>query len=158
MAQYLELHITKKTFERLIFILLIIIMLGLSFFAYKRASGTCPEVKCEEPIVEEETKPVEKEEPVEPTQEEQSIYYVDIEKLRFAPKELIAKQGSTLIFRNKEVTTAHKLYEVKGLFYGPRMLPGDSFNYTFEKTGNYTIFSITGKEQGTKMTVEVIEK
>lgn len=159
MVDYFEFHISKSSLERSVFILIIVIMLVLSIYSYKKNPAVCPEVKCDEKITKqpaiEEKKPVETKE--EPIVKEPLIYFIDIEKMRFAPKDLNVKTGSTLVFRNKEVATAHKLYEVKGLFNGPKMLPGDKFNFTFEKPGNFTIFSITGKDQGTKMTVEVIE-
>ena len=89
--------------------------------------------------------------------EQHVVYYVDISNLNFAPQDLKIKQGSTLVFRNKERSLVHKLYEVKGLFLGPRMEPGDKFNYTFDTLGNYTIWSIMGKDKGTRMDVEVVK-
>ncbi len=156
--QYIEFHISRKNFERLIFISIILILLIVSIFAFKR-QPECPEVVCEEKQVVEKSKVVEEpeQEVIEEQEEENLVYYVDIENLRFAPKELIVRKGSTLVFRNKEKSMAHKIYEVKGLFLGPRMVHGDIFNYTFNEVGNYTLFSIMGKDKGTRMGVEVIE-
>lgn len=95
--------------------------------------------------VEKETEPVIK-----------KVHYVDIENMRFAPSELKIPLNSTVVFRNKELAMVHKLYEVSGLFYGPRMIPDDHYNVSFPDSGEYTIFSIMGKDKGTKMTIEVL--
>jgi len=156
---YLEIHISRKTAERLVYICLIIILLIISIFAYHKQPTVCEQVECD--VEEANTNIVEDTQPTEiktaePVSEEQTISYVDIERLNFAPKELIIRNNTMVVFRNKEVATAHKLYEVKGLFFGPRMLPGDSFNYTFNQTGNYTVYSVIGKDQGKKVKIEVI--
>jgi len=153
---YFELHITKKNLERLVYILLIIILSIISIFAYKKAPSECVIVECkydEQPAV---TAPVVQRPTKNEATEEIKVSYVDIEKLRFAPKELIIRNNTVVVFRNKEVATAHKVYEAHGLFLGSRMLPGDSFNYTFVKLGNYTVYSVVGKDQGTRMKIEVI--
>lgn len=154
---YLEVHITRKNAERLTYIALIIILLITSFVAFKKQKTVCDPVECdleEETIeIKEEVKVIEKPKPVE---EELKISYVDIENMRFAPKEMIIRNNSVVVFRNKEKATAHKIYEAHGLFLGPKLNPGDMFNYTFTVTGNYTIFSVTGRDKGTRMTVEVI--
>ncbi len=154
--EYLEFHISKDNLERIIFISIILILLVIFIFALKRVPG-CPEAVCEEKAVE-KIEVVEGPEPelVEEQGEESAVYYVDIENYNFAPKELTIKKGSTIVFRNNEKALAHKIYEVKGLFLGPRMSPSDSFNYTFNKIGSYTIFSIMGKDKGTRIEVEVI--
>jgi len=77
--------------------------------------------------------------------------------MNFAPKNLIIRVGSKVIFRNNEKATAHKIYEVKGLFRSPRMDPIDEFEHTFEDVGEFVIWSVMGLDKGTKMTIEVIE-
>jgi plastocyanin len=156
---YFEVHISKGNFERIIFIGSILILIIIAIFAYHKKPGECPQVECEyvnetpavEPAVQENLQ-IEN----ETAQEDHKISYVDIENLRFAPKELIIRNDTTVVFRNKEKATAHKVYEAHGLFLGPRMLPGDSFNYTFTDFGNYTLYSVVGKDKGTRMTIEVI--
>ena len=159
---YIEFHISEKNFERIKFISIILVLALICFFALKRQT-TCPEVVCEEPTAEEDTQPIQEEEQIEeenkePEAEERPlIYYVDIKNMNFAPKDLTIRKNSVIVFRNKEPAMVHKLYEVKGLFLGPRIEPYDKFNYTFNTTGNFTILSIMGKEQGMKMDVKVIE-
>ncbi len=160
--EYIEFHISEKNFERIKFISIILILAIVCFFALKR-QPTCPEVICEEPIVEEETQPENEEEQIEEesiepeAEEDPIIYYVDIKNMNFAPKELIIGKGSIIVFRNKETTLVHKVYEIKGLFLGPRIEPYEKFNHTFNTTGNFTLFSIMGKTQGMKMDIRVIE-
>ena len=105
MVDYLEFHIGKKAGERVIFISLIVILIIISMFAFK-GKGSCPEVICDgtnEIVVEEDiiatTNPV--------VEEIDLSYYVDIENMNFAPKILIIRVGSKVIFRNNEVATAH---------------------------------------------------
>ncbi len=151
---YLELHISKKNFERIIFILIILILIAVIILI---PSKKCSETTCQPPSITGETvKVIEKPTTVVEEPQKQPVYYVDIANLRFAPQELIIKKGSTVVFTNKEPALVHKIYEVKGLFLGPRMNPDDVFNYTFNKTGNFTLFSVMGKDKGTKMTVKVI--
>ena len=151
---YLELHISKKNFERTIFILIILILIAVVIFI---PTKKCSETTCQPPSITGETvKVIEKPTTVVEEPQKQPVYYVDIANLRFAPQELIIKKDSIVVFTNKEKTLAHKIYEVKGLFLGPRMNPNDVFNYTFNKIGNYTLYSIMGKDKGTKMSVRVI--
>jgi plastocyanin len=180
LMEYIEFIITRKVMERIIFLTIILILLGV---AYYTANSECKVKTCNEEektqVNEDQKKETNNEQTTQETeivqvQEESTIvvnesqetnqeetqkpltYYVDIENMRIAPSELIIKKNSMIVFRNKEAATAHKLYEIKGLFFGPRMVPGDAFNYTFNVTGEYTIFSITGKAAGTKMDVKVI--
>jgi plastocyanin len=142
MVDYVEFHMSKGGFERLVFLFLIFILLIFAIFAY-RYDSECEEVVCEE----------KEEEIVEIS--EISTYNVKITKLRFDPTSLIIKKGSTVVFSNNEESTAHKIYEIRGLFYGPRMAPTDSFNVTFNQKGKYNLVSAMSKS--TKMSVEVIE-
>ncbi len=151
---YLELHISKKNFERLIFIFIILILILIAIFM---PSKKCLKQTCDQQQITGETvKDVEQLSPEQPKEEPLPVYYVDIANLRFAPQELIIKKDSIVVFTNKEKTLVHKIYEVKGLFLGPRMEPMDTFSYTFNQTGNFTLFSVMGKDKGTKMTVKVI--
>lgn len=77
--------------------------------------------------------------------------YVDMENVHFAPATVEIPVDTTLVFTNKEKATAHKVYETKGLFYGPRMLPGEQWNYTATVPGNFTVYSVIGKDAGMKM-------
>tara|TARA_Y100000310_G_scaffold326003_1_gene390313 strand:+ start:185 stop:667 length:483 start_codon:yes stop_codon:yes gene_type:complete len=159
MVDYLEFHIGKKAGERVIFISLIVILIIISMFAFK-GKGSCPEVVCDEEveIVEEVEEEINTPSTIEEPEAEIDLsYYVDIENMNFAPKNLIIRVGSKVIFRNNEPATAHKVYEVKGLFRSPRMNPGDEFEHIFEETGEYVIWSVMGLDRGTKMEIEVIE-
>jgi len=156
MPEYFEFHISRKNMERLIFISLIIILFILATISLKLDKKECPEVVCEEKpkeIKKVEEKPIEK-----PKEEAPTVYYVDMANFNFAPEELTVNIDSKLVFRNKEVTLVHKLYELKGLFFSPRIEPLDKWDYIFNQTGNFTIFSIMGKDKGMKMEVEVIKK
>jgi plastocyanin len=154
---YIEFHLSKKGFERLVFIGIIVIMAVIAIFAYLKDYGACEKINCNQTIQKTiATKPTINKTTTQATVKEENKFYVDIEKLRFAPKTLIIRNNSQVTFRNKEVSTVHKIYEVKGLFLSPRLLPGDSFNYTFATIGNYTIYSIIGKDKGTVMKIEVI--
>ncbi|TKJ17829.1 hypothetical protein CEE44_04890 [Candidatus Woesearchaeota archaeon B3_Woes] len=151
--EYLELHISERNFERLIFIFIILILVLVAVFI---PSKKCSEQTCKQPQITGETvKAIETKTVVEEP-EEQPIYYVDIQNFHFAPQELIIKKDSIVIFANKETTLVHKIYEVKGLFLGPRMEPMETFSYTFNQTGNFTLFSVMGKDKGTKMEIRVI--
>lgn len=152
--EYLEFHISKKNFERIIFILIILILFLVAVFM---PSKKCSEVVCrQQPITGETVKLIEKPTSVVEEPKEKPVYYVDIQNFNFAPQELIIKKDSIVVFTNKEKTLVHKIYEIKGLFLGPRMNPMDTFSYTFNQTGNYILFSVMGKDKGTKMTVRVI--
>ena len=124
-----------------------------------KINKTCPAIEC--PVVDEIIEDVVEdtiEEDVEVEEPQPNpIYFTEMKNFNFAPKELVIKVGSKVVFKNSEPALVHKLYERKGLFYGPRMNPGDSFNYTFETTGNFTIISIMGKDKGTKIDIEVID-
>ena len=96
------------------------------------------------------------EKPVEPKNDAPEVYHIEMANFNFAPEKLVIEKDSKLVFRNKEVTLVHKLYELKGLFFSPRIEPLDNWEYKFNQTGNFTIFSIMGKNQGMKMEIEVI--
>lgn len=170
---HIEIRISRDNFERIIFISIILVLLIVSVISFTKQEIICPETACEEvkavkPVVEKVIgkvveKPVEKVvESVKPVEEKTvevplpSKYYVDIENFHFAPKELIVKKGSVIVFRNNEPSLVHKLYEIRGLFFGPRIEPLDKWNYSFNETGNYTVVSIMGKSKGTKMDIFVI--
>jgi plastocyanin len=153
---YIEFHVTKDTLERAVFFSIIFILLIISIISYKTAPGSCPEIACnytskihviQQPAV--QAQPAQQ-------QEQTKIYYVDMQNLHFAPRDLVINNGSMVIFQNKEPGTAHKIYEVRRLFISPKMNPSDTFNFTFTKLGNYTIWSTTGLEDNMKMTIEVI--
>jgi plastocyanin len=152
MPEYFEFHISRKNMERLVFISLIIILTIIATISLKLDKKECPEVICEEVVKE---KPV-VEKPKEPVKEAPEVYNVEMANFNFAPEKLIIKKDSKLIFTNKEVTLVHKLYEQRSLFFSPRIEPLDTFEYIFNETGNFTVFSIMGKDQGMKMEVEVI--
>jgi plastocyanin len=156
MPEYFEVHISRKNLERLIYISIIFVLLIIALISLNLDKKECPEIVCEEKP--KETKKVE-EKPIEPLKEEApTVYYVDMANFNFAPEKLIIKKDSKLIFRNKEITLVHKLYELKGLFFSPRIEPLDKFEYIFNQTGNFTILSIMGKDKGMKMEIVVIEK
>jgi|GEM_PF-6763337 len=152
---YIEIHLTQRLFERILFIGAIIILLIIAIIAVKTKSIECPKIECNQtqeviaaqPIIN-ETKDI---------IPELNISYVDIEKMNFAPKSITIINGTIVLFTNKELKTVHKIYEVTGLFISERMEPGDSFNYTFTESGNFTVWSMMGKEQNTKMKIEVIQ-
>jgi plastocyanin len=155
MPDYFEFHISRKNFERLIYISIIFVLLIIAIISLNLDKKECPEVVCEEKVIE---KIVIKEEPKEEIKDEvPTVYYVDMANFNFAPEKLTVNKDAKLVFRNKEVTLVHKLYEVKGLFFSPRIEPLDSFEHFFNQTGNFTIMSIMGKEKGMKMEVEVIK-
>ena len=160
MAEYFELHISRKNLERIIFISAIIILFLITIFAWKRIPA-CPEIECSEESSGQIESPVATKTETTKSEPEKikevMIYYADIANFKIAPPQVRIREGSTIIFTNEEVTLVHKLYEVKGLFLGPRMEPGDEFNFTFNTAGNYTIWSIMGKDKGTKIDVEVIK-
>ena len=156
MPEYFEFHISRKNFERLIYISIILILLIIATISLKLDKKECPEIVCENKTIVAEVKEEPKKEV--PKVEAPSVYYVDISNFNFAPQELIINKGAKVVFRNKEVTLVHKLYELKGLFFSPRIEPLDQWEYKFNQTGNFTIFSIMGNDKGTKMEVEVIEK
>ena len=170
MVDYFEFHISKSVLERIISISLIIILFIVYLFALKYGVQECPTLNCnnslspnneqkEEVLITSETTQEVLPVPVvvETPNNGPGVYYVDIQNFNMAPSKLTVKMGSTMVFRNKEKALVHKLYEVKGLFFSPRIEPYGEFRYTLNQTGNFTIMSIMGKDRGTKMDLEVIE-
>ena len=159
---YIEFHIRKDTAERAAFIGAILILFVVAIFASKHIPG-CPAVECTEQALS-ATAPlppmvvapeVVAAEPRGPEASGSPIEYVDMVRLQFAPKEVKIPVNGMVVFTNKEPATAHKLYEQKGYFFGPRMNPGESYNVTFNATGTYTILSIMGQKAGMEMKIIV---
>lgn len=153
---YIEVHLTKDALERAIFFSIIFVLLILAVISYKKSPDFCPEIRCNEtPIIQVAEIPAAQTTASE-KKEESKIFYVDIQNMHFAPRNLIITNGSTVVFQNKEPGTAHKLYEVTRLFITPKLNPSDKFNFTFTTLGNYTVWSTTGLEENMKMKIEVL--
>jgi len=156
---YIEIRITERLFERILFIGAIMILLIIAIIAVKTNNFECPKTECnqtqQQVVVQTQVNQTNDQTAV--VQEKVNISYVDIERMNFAPKSITITKGTVVVFNNQELKTVHKLYEVGGLFISERMNPGDSFNYTFTEVGNFSVWSMMGKEQNTKINIEVIQ-
>jgi len=156
--KYYEIHLTKRGVERLYYIGAILILLIIALVSTKIGDDEC--VACEPIIIITQAAPtitanvVKEPVIVEKVPEE---YFVDMQNMNFAPKELIVREGSKVTFRNKEKAVMHKIYEIHKTFLSPQIMPGEDFTFQFNETGSYPVFSIIGLKAGMKMTVEVIE-
>jgi plastocyanin len=64
---------------------------------------------------------------------------VEIVDLRFDPQDIIVKTGTTVTWVNKD-TSPHKIVAYDRLFYGPRLVPGESYSFTFTQEGTHKYF------------------
>ena len=55
----------------------------------------------------------------------------------FDPKEITIKVGSKVTWKNLSPTRASTISSTLGGFKSERLLPGESWSYTFEKTGTF---------------------
>src|ERR1700758_3411807 len=64
---------------------------------------------------------------------------VNIDNFTFTPKELTVKAGTTVVFRNQD-DIPHVVVGAKGEFHSKALDTGDSFSFTFAKSGSYGYF------------------
>jgi plastocyanin len=63
---------------------------------------------------------------------------VSVEKMQFIPQKITVKPGTTVKWLNNEKRGNHTIsFEKEGLPESDRFFPGESWQRTFEKTGNY---------------------
>lgn len=68
----------------------------------------------------------------------QPVVEVAIEKYQFLPAEITVKAGTTVRWTNNEKRASHSvLFAGEGGLESERMLPGDSWQRTFDKPGSY---------------------
>ncbi len=70
---------------------------------------------------------------------------VSMENLEFVPKILTIKEGTTVIWKHNDKyvdNMKHMIRIYPGGTASPYMFYGDSFNYTFNKVGEYTIVNV----------------
>jgi len=156
--KYYEIHISKRGVERLRYIGVILLLIIVAFVSSK-LGGDDICVACEPIIIFTQAPPVTANVVVEPVivEEVPEEYFVDMQNMNFAPKELIVREGSLVTYRNKEKSLMHKIYEIHKIFLSPQIKPGETFTFQFNETGSYPVYSIIGLKAGMKMTVEVIE-
>lgn len=69
----------------------------------------------------------------------------------FNPSQLVVKLGATVTFINKD-NADHSATNVNGLFDSGKITTGNSYSYTFSKTGSYSFYckyhSTENAEQG----------
>jgi plastocyanin len=61
---------------------------------------------------------------------------VNIDNFAFTPKELTVRAGTAIIFRNHD-DIPHSVVASKGEFHSKALDTGDSYSFTFAKTGTY---------------------
>lgn len=79
---------------------------------------------------------------VQPAETEPVTYLVRLQDYVFMPSELKVNTGDLVVWRNYE----YKLFTLtseEGLFEDQNLGYGNTFNYTFDETGNYN-FSVSG--------------
>jgi plastocyanin len=64
---------------------------------------------------------------------------VKIDNFTFTPEELTVKTGTTVVFRNQD-DIPHVVVGAKGEFHSKALDTGDSFSFTFAKSGSYGYF------------------
>jgi Cupredoxin-like domain len=64
---------------------------------------------------------------------------VNVDNFTFTPKELTVKEGTTIVFRNRD-DIPHGVIGAKGEFHCKALDTGDSFSFTFAKVGSYRFF------------------
>src|SRR3989338_617719 len=112
----------------LVAILAIILLVGC---AQEKAAVTPAETEPEPPVVETPTTTVPVEEkPVETPKSE-----IEVLVKGFEPAELTIKKGTTV----KWVNTAPTVRILGGAVRSPSLKSGDTFEYTFDKAGEYTV-------------------
>jgi plastocyanin len=68
----------------------------------------------------------------------QGTVEVSIEQYKFAPQDLKVKAGTTVKWTNNEKRASHSvLFPAEGGRESDRMMPGDSWQRTFDKPGTY---------------------
>lgn len=69
----------------------------------------------------------------------------------FQPSQLIVKSGTTVTFTNKD-NANHSATNINGLFDSGKISSGQSYSFTFTKTGSYSFYckyhSSVNAEQG----------
>lgn len=67
------------------------------------------------------------------------VVEVSIEKYEFVPRELKIKAGTTVKWTNNEKRASHSiLFPQEGSLESDRLLPGESYQRTFDKPGTYS--------------------
>lgn len=99
------------------------------------------------------------EEPEKPdediTEETTNQVVIEIDDLKFIPNKLNISQGTTVVWEHKDEYAGNDhlvhtlmVYPPEGAgFQSPRMLLGDTFNYTFTEPGEYWYISIVFKNR-----------
>ena len=161
---------SPKSHHLIVVLIVLVIILGFSY--YINIKGTPPIKEEEKPeestYVSEEVEHTGSEEiPAEelPSEEEiktseesekeveiLNVVTIEIANLSVKPKEITISPGTTVIWVNKE-SAPHKIVAYDRLFYGQRLQPGESYNFTFTKEGTHkyfdAIFAKNAKLRGT---------
>jgi amicyanin len=73
------------------------------------------------------------------------IFESTLYSLKFLPPEIDIEAGTTVVWTNNDVvvhTVTHRANVKDQLFSSPYLSPGQTFSYTFDKPGTYSIFCI----------------
>src|SRR3989338_4513636 len=116
-------------------LVLLLVVIGAYFIVFEDKGQTQTSEEIPKQIEETPKEPV-----IEQPQEieEPKEYKIDILYRQFEPKELKIKQGSTVIWTNKDTKT-HKIYHnaPNKEFYSEILNPRDTFSRKFDKEGTY---------------------
>jgi plastocyanin len=101
----------------------------------------------------EEIDEVEDEEELQETEDSETaekILTIEINNAAFSQKYATIETGTTVVWVNKE-KYPHQINHISPnySFRSPRLLQGDSFNHTFNETGEYSYFCLIFETMGT---------
>lgn len=92
--------------------------------------------------------------PIEAAVPKEEKVAVSIAKFQFTPSPLTIRKGTTVVWTNKDDAT-HTVSSDSGLFSSGSIIKGNSYSFTFEKTGTFPY--ICGFHPGMRGIIEVTE-